>query len=80
MSNEEREDLVLRVKAAYRPLMNTIIGLSVSGMLTLLGSAFYLGGVFGEIKEAREFKVETEPKVRALELDMVKVKTTLKIK
>jgi len=80
MSHDEKEQIIIDIKNANKPIMRAIVTIGVGGLLSFVTLVFYLGGIYAEYKEMREWKVTTAPRVELHDKQIAIINDRLKIK
>jgi hypothetical protein len=63
MSEQEREALHVELKAANMPLVKSVIVGSLSVIGAIVGGSMYVGNVLHDVKDLKQFKTASEPKI-----------------
>lgn len=80
MSHEEKQQILIDLKEANKPIMRAVVTIGVGGMLSFITLIFYLGGIYAEYKDMREWKVATAPRVEQHDKQIAVINDRLKIK
>lgn len=80
MSHEEKQQLIIDLKEANKPIMRAVVTVGIGGLLSFVTLIFYLGGIYAEYKEMREWKVTTAPRVEQHDRQIAIINDRLKIK
>lgn len=80
MSGAEKEQILLDIKNANKPVLRAVVTIGIGGLMSFITLIFYLGGIYAEYKEMREWKVTTAPRVEQHEKQIAVINDRLRIK
>lgn len=80
MSHDEKEQIIIDIKNANKPVMRAIVTIGIGGLLSFVTLVFYLGGIYEQYKDMREWKVTTAPRVEQHDKQIAIINDRLKIK
>ncbi len=80
MSHDEKEQIIIDIKNANKPVMRAIMTIGIGGLLAFVTLVFYLGGIYEQYKDMHEWKVTTAPRVEIHDKQIAIINDRLKIK
>lgn len=75
-----KDELQLEIKKGNQPLIKTVVGLSIGGILSLFTCTFYLGGIYRDFRDTQEWKTTAAPKIEKHETQIAIINDRLKIR
>lgn len=80
MSHDEKEQIIIDIKNANKPVMRAIWTIGFGGFISFGTLIFYLGGIYKEYKYMKDWTVKTAPRIEHHDVQIAIINDRLKIK